>query len=465
MSVKQKTIKTEFSLKGKGLHTGKPVCVTFKAAEPDTGYVFVRKDMENNPVVPALALFVRFVDRSSCLEKDGVRIYTMEHALAALYGCGIDNCIIELDAEEMPILDGSARIYVEEILKSGIVEQDKDRNFFVVKEKIEVKNGESETSICILPDDGYDIDVIVDYGSPYLSMQYASYREGQTDFVKEVCNARTFVFLREVEPLLDSGLIKGGDLENAIVIVDEEISEEKIRELKMKFDYKDLEVHTGILNNNELLFSNEPARHKLLDVIGDLALCGRFIKGRVIANRPGHKANTALAQKMCKTIVAMERENACPDINPADKPLLDINNIRNLLPHRPPFLLVDKVMSMTHDMIIGCKNVTMNEPFFVGHFPEEPVMPGVLIIEAMCQCGGVLVLNGVEDPENYSTYFMKIDNVKFRNKVVPGDTLIFKLVLTAPIRRGVVEMKGYTFVGETLVCEGEFTAMVARTKK
>lgn len=464
MPVKQNTLKSEFSLKGKGLHTGKEVCVTFKPAEENTGYNIVRADIDGKPLIPARAEYVKFVDRSSCLEKDGVKIYTLEHAMAALYGCGIDNCLIEMDGDEFPILDGSAGFYVEAIGKVGSLEQQEDRNYFVVKEPMEYFCEETNTKITLLPDEDYNINLVVAYDSPYLPMQYATFSAATTDFAKEIAPCRTFVFLREVEMLLANNLIKGGDLENAIVIVDREVSQQETDRLAKQFGYDHIEVKQGVLNNLTLHFDNEPARHKLLDVIGDLALCGRFIKGRIIAERPGHKANTAMAMKIAKAIVAAEREDVCPDVDVTSEPLMDINKIRTLLPHRPPFLLVDKIFKVTDSCVIGCKNVTMNEPFFVGHFPDEPVMPGVLMVEAMSQCGGILVLNMVPDPENYSTYFMKIDGVKFRKKVIPGDTLIFKLVTTAPIRRGIVSMKGYAFVGKTLVCEGEFMAQVARTK-
>ncbi len=465
MSVKQNTLKGEFSLQGKGLHTGKEVCAVFKPALENTGYRIVRTDLEDKPVVPALAAYVKFADRASCLEKDGVKIFTMEHAMAALYGCGVDNCLIEINGEEFPILDGSARYYVEAIERTGLVEQESERRYFQVKEKMEYVCEETQTRLTLLPDEDYNVNLVVAYDSPYLSMQYATYSLAGTDFAKEIAPCRTFVFLREVEALFAQNLIKGGDLQNAIVIADRKTSAEEVSRLSKLFNCENVEVKEGILNNLELYFDNEPARHKLLDVIGDLALCGRFIKGRVIAERPGHKANAALAQKMYKAILAAEKDDAYPDdIDVLGEPLMDINKIRSLLPHRPPFLLVDKIFKVTENMVIGCKNVTMNEPHFVGHFPEEPVMPGVLIVEAMAQCGGILVLSGVPDPENYSTYFMKIDGIKFRKKVVPGDTLVFKLLTLAPVKRGVVTMKGYAFVGGKLVCEGEFMAQVAKTK-
>lgn len=465
MSVKQNTLKGEFSLKGKGLHTGKEVCATFKPAEENTGYIIVRTDLEVKPEIPALAKYVEFADRASCLQKDGTKVYTLEHAMAALYGCGIDNCRIELDGEEFPILDGSSRYYVEQIAKVGIEEQQAERRFFTVRKKLEFYCQDTDTRITVLPDEDYSINTLVSYNSPYLAMQYASFFSATTDFAKEIAPCRTFVFLREVEALLANNLIKGGDLNNAIVIVDRKMDQEEVDRLAKLFGYENIQIKEGVLNNLELHFDNEPARHKLLDVIGDLALCGRFIKGRIIAERPGHKANAAMAKMLYKEIVATEKDDAYPvGFDISAEPLMDINKIRSLLPHRPPFLLVDKIFKLTENMVIGCKNVTMNEPHFVGHFPDEPVMPGVLIVEAMSQCGGILVLSGVPDPENYSTYFMKIDGVKFRNKVVPGDTLVFKLITTAPVKRGVVQMKGFAFVGEKLVCEGEFMAQVAKTK-
>ncbi|MEG0796296.1 MAG: bifunctional UDP-3-O-[3-hydroxymyristoyl] N-acetylglucosamine deacetylase/3-hydroxyacyl-ACP dehydratase [Odoribacter sp.] len=465
MSVRQNTLKGEFSLKGKGLHTGKEVCATFKPAAENMGYTIVRTDIEGNPEIPALAKYVEFVDRASCLGKEGVRIYTLEHAMAALYGSGIDNCLIELDGEEFPILDGSSRYYVEAINKVGIVEQEADRRVFTVKRKMEFYCEETNTRMTLLPDDDYSITTLVAYDSPYLAMQYASYSASSTDFAKEIAPCRTFVFLHEVEMLLANNLIKGGDLNNAIVIVDRKMEQPEVDRLAKLCGYEHIQIKEGILNNLELHFDNEPARHKLLDVIGDLALCGRFIKGRVIAERPGHRANASMAKMLYKEIAAEMKEDAYPiDLDLEAEPLMDINKIRTLLPHRPPFLLVDKIFKITNNMVVGCKNVTMNEPHFVGHFPEEPVMPGVLIVEAMSQCGGILVLNGVPDPENYSTYFMKIDGVKFRKKVVPGDTLVFKLVTLAPVKRGIVLMKGYAFVGKSLVCEGEFMAQVAKTK-
>ena len=465
MSIKQVTLKGEFSIQGVGLHTGKEVNVTFKPAAINTGYNIVRVDVDGSPMIPAIAKYVEFVDRASCLRKDGLSIYTLEHAMSALYASGIDNCIMEINGEEFPIIDGSAKVYVEQIANVGTEEQDAERRFFEVKQKLEYVCEETKSKITLLPDEDYVINAMISFDSPYISMQYATY-DSTTNYATEISPCRTFVFLREVEYLLSNNLIKGGDLSNAIVIVDRKISQSELDRLADLFGCERVEVKEGVLNTLDLQFDNEPARHKLLDIIGDLALCGRFIKGRVIAERTGHKVNTSMAKLIYQEIIKNEKPDAYPEnINPFTvKPLMDINKIRSLLPHRPPFLLVDKILEISSDMIIGCKNVTMNEPHFVGHFPEEPVMPGVLMVEAMAQCGGLMVLNSVPDPENYSTYFMKIDGIKFRQKVVPGDTLVFKLVTISPIRRGIVSMKGYAYVDKKIVCEGEFMAQVVKTK-
>ncbi len=462
MSVKQRTLKESFTLSGVGLHTGKNAVVTFKPAPENHGYKIKRVDIEGEPVIDAIADYVKFVDRSNCLEYKGIHIFTAEHALSALYGLGIDNCLIELNEDEFPILDGSARFYVEKISEVGIQEQEKDREYFEVKEKITYKD-ESGAELIIIPENDFNVNVLISYDSPYLSNQFASINSC-TDFSNEIAKCRTFVFLREIEYLYNNNLIKGGDLKNAIVIVDREVEQSELDRLANLFGHEKVSVKKGVLNNLDLFFDNEPARHKLLDVVGDLALCGKFIKGRVIATRPGHKANTATAKLLRKEIKNHFAKDRVPDVDLSAEPLMDVNKIRSLLPHRPPFLLVDKVLRIADDEIVGIKNVTMNEHFFVGHFPDEPVMPGVLILEAMAQCGGLLVLSEMDDPGSCSTYFMKMDNIKFRKKVVPGDTLIFRLEMMCPMRRGIANMKGRAFVGETLVCEGEFMAQVAKNK-
>lgn len=462
MSVKQRTIKDSFTLTGVGLHTGKEAVVKFNPAPENHGYKIKRVDIEGEPIIDAVADYVKFVDRSNCLEYKDIHIFTAEHALAALYGMGIDNCLIELNEDEFPILDGSSRFYVDKISEVGILEQEKNREYFEVKEKITYRD-ESGAELIIIPETEFNVNVLISYDSPYLSNQFASI-DSTTDFANEIAKCRTFVFLREIEFLYKNNLIKGGDLKNAIVIVDREVEQSELDRLANLFGHEKVSVKKGVLNNLDLSFDNEPARHKLLDVVGDLALCGKFIKGRVIATRPGHKANTATAKLLRKEIKKHFSKDRVPFIDVNAEPLMDVNKIRSLLPHRPPFLLVDKVLRIEDDQIVGIKNVTMNEHFFVGHFPDEPVMPGVLIVEAMAQCGGLLVLSEMDDSEKYLTYFMKMDNIKFRQKVVPGDTLIFKLEMICPMRRGIANMKGRAFVGDTLVCEGEFMAQVAKTK-
>ena len=463
--LKQKTLKDSFSLSGKGLHTGLDLTVTFNPAPDNHGYKIQRIDLEGQPVIDAVADNVTETTRGTVLSKNGVKVSTIEHGMAALYALGIDNCLIQVNGPEFPILDGSAQYYVNEIERVGTVEQNAVKDFYIIKSKIEFRDEATGSSIIVLPDENFSLNVLVSYDSTIIPNQFATL-EDMTKFKDEVAASRTFVFVREIEPLLQAGLIKGGDLDNAIVIYEREMPQDAYDKLADVMGVPHMDAkQLGYINHKPLVWPNECARHKLLDVIGDLALCGRFIKGRVIAERPGHKANTSMAKMIYKEILAEEKDDAYPiDLDLDATPLMDINKIRTLLPHRPPFLLVDKIYKVTENMVIGCKNVTMNEPHFVGHFPDEPVMPGVLIVEAMSQCGGILVLSGVPDPENYSTYFMKIDGVKFRNKVVPGDTLVFKLITTAPIKRGIVQMKGYAYVGKKLVCEGEFMAQVAKTK-
>lgn len=460
--MKQRTLKESFKVNGKGLHTGLMIEATFLPAPENHGYKFQRLDMEGQPVIDALAEYVTATTRGTVISKGDLRISTIEHALAALYAAGIDNCLIQLNAPELPILDGSAKVYCEKIIEAGIEEQNADKDFYVVKQKIEVRDDTSGSSIVVLPDDEFSIDTMVSFDSPVLTNQYASL-DKLDDFSREIGASRTFVFVREVEPLVKGNLIKGGDLDNAIVIYDSPMQQEELDRLAdlMGVPHKNV-TEFGYINDFPLLADNEPARHKLLDVLGDIALIGRPMRGKVIATRPGHSINTTFAKKIRKEIKHQELQ--APIYNPSVEPLMDVNRIRELLPHRYPFLLVDKIIDKGDNYIVGVKNVTGNEPFFVGHFPQEPVMPGVLQVEAMAQTGGLLVLSTVDDPEKYSTYFMKIDNVKFRNKVVPGDTLIFHVSFMTPLRRGCAIMKGYAFVGEKIVAECEFMAQIVKNK-
>lgn len=459
---KQKTLAASFSLSGKGLHTGLDIQITFNPAPENHGYKIKRVDMEGQPVIDALAENVTQTQRGTVLSKGGVQVSTIEHAMAALYAYGIDNCLIEVNAPEFPILDGSSRFYTEKIEEVGMVEQGAPKDYYIVKHKIEVKDEETGASLVILPDDKFSVNVLISFNSPILSNQFATL-DDLSDFSKEIAASRTFVFVREVEMLLQNNLIKGGDLDNAIVIYDQKIPQDSLDKLAdmLQIPHKNIQ-DLGYINNKPLVFDNEPARHKLIDVIGDLALIGKPIRGRVIATRPGHKINNQLARMIRKDIKQNEVQAPVYDSNA--EPVMDINRIRELLPHRYPFLLVDKIIEIGGNYIVGVKNITTNEPFFQGHFPQEPVMPGVLQVEAMAQTGGLLVLNSVDEPERYSTYFMKINGVKFRHKVVPGDTLILRLELLAPIRRGISTMKGYVFVGDKLVSEAEFMAQIVKNK-
>ena len=459
--VKQKTIKTEISLTGVGLHTGKEVKMTFKPAPINKGFTFVRVDLEGQPIVEADANYVVNTQRGTNLEKLGVKIQTPEHVLAALTGCDLDNVIIELNASELPIMDGSSKYFVEALEKAGIEEQSAKRNVYVVKEVISFIDEATGSEILVMPSDHYCVTAMVDFGTKILGTQNATMKN-ISDFKTEISESRTFSFLHELESLLENGLIKGGDLNNAIVYVDKEISNATMENLKLAFGKDQITVKpNGILDNLTLHYPNEAARHKLLDVVGDLALIGTKIQGKVIANKPGHFVNTQFAKKMAK-IIKIEQRNYVPVYDLNQEPLMDIHKIMAVLPHRPPFLLIDRIIEMSETHVVGMKNVTMNENFFVGHFPEAPVMPGVLIVEAMAQTGGILVLSTVPDPENYLTYFMKIDNVKFKHKVLPGDTLIFKCDLITPIRRGICHMQANAYANGKLVAEAELMAQIAK---
>lgn len=460
---KQKTLKEEVTLSGIGLHTGKEVTLTMKPAKENTGFVFVRTDLEGCPQVEADVNYVTTTERGTTLEKLGVKIHTCEHILAALVGMDVDNAILEMNNAEPPIMDGSSKFFVEAIEKAGVIEQEKPREYLTITEVLSYTDSETGSDITIIPSDNYEVTTMVDFGTKVLGTQNATLKN-LSDFKNEIASARTFSFLHELEMLLEHGLIRGGDISNAIVYVDKELTPETAEKLKKAFGKDDVSIRpNGILDNLTLNHPNEAARHKLLDVIGDLALAGVRIKGKVIANKPGHFVNTQFAKKLNRQWKLQRKKNV-PSFDLNKEPVYDINGIMKLLPHRPPFLLIDKVLEISDNHIVGLKNITMNEPFFVGHFPKEPVMPGVLQVEAMAQIGGILVLANVPDPENYSTYFVKIDNVKFKRKVVPGDTIIFKLDLIEPIRRGIVHMQGYGYVGENVVVEAELMAQVAKTK-
>ena len=460
--MKQLTLKDSFVVKGKGLHTGEEIEAKFMPAHENHGYAIQRVDIDGMPVIEAVAEKVVATKRGTVIAKSGVSVSTIEHAMAALYAAGVDNVLIQVNGAELPILDGSAKEYANAIERVGLEEQNADKEFLIIRHKMEVVDEETGAKIVVLPDDNFNVDVKINYNSPVLGNQYATL-DNIADFKQEIAPCRTFVFVREIEALLQANLIKGGDLENAIVIYDTPLGQEQLDHIAdiMNAPHKHVKDF-GFINEKPLYFDNEPARHKLLDVIGDIALIGRPMKGRVLATRPGHTINAKLAKLLRRDVKRMDV--IAPVYNPNLPPIMDNNRIRELLPHRYPFLMVDKIIDMDEKFIVGIKNVTVNEPFFQGHFPQEPVMPGVLLVEAMAQTGGMLVLNTVDDPERYSTYFMKIDNVKFRQKVVPGDTLIFHVSFLTELRRGCAMMKGRAFIGEKLVCECEFMAQIIKNK-
>ena len=459
---KQKTLKGSFALCGKGLHTGLSLTVTFNPAPENSGYKIQRIDLENQPVIEAIAENVVDTQRGTVLGKGDVRVSTIEHGMSALYAMGIDNCLIQVNGPEFPILDGSASMYVDKINEIGIEEQNAPKDYYIIRHKIEIKDEESGSCITILPDEGFSLTTMCSFESKFINSQFATLHDMDA-YATEIAPARTFVFVRDIEPLLKANLIKGGDMDNAIVIYERQTTQERLDQLADFLKVPRLDAtKLGYIQHKPLVWENECTRHKLLDIIGDMALIGRPIKGRIIATRPGHTINNKFARLMRREIRKHEIQAPIYDCN--EPPVMDVNRIRELLPHRYPMQLVDKVISLGANSIVGVKNVTSNEPFFTGHFPQEPVMPGVLQIEAMAQCGGLLVLNTLEEPERWSTYFMRIDDVKFRQKVVPGDTLLFKVDLLAPVRHGISSMKGYVFVGDKVVSEATFTAQIVKNK-
>ncbi len=464
MADKQKTIRSSVTISGTGLHTGQFGDMTFHSAPVDHGIKFRRVDIESKPIIDADVNLVVSTARGTTLAKNGASIFTIEHVLAAFMGLGIDNVLVDINMEEIPIKDGSSKFFIEAIKEAGIVEQNAPRNFLVIKEPITFEIPERKVKLLIEPADEFSIDVVIDFETEVLGKQKAVL-DNIIEFENEISPCRTFVFLHELEFLLSNNLIKGGDLNNAIVFVNRTVSQEELDKLAELFDKPKIRVKpNGILNNLDLVFQNEPARHKLLDVIGDLSLLGRPIKGRVTAYRPGHEANTEFAKLIRNHINESEMLKKPPFDIYAD-PLYDINAIKNILPHRPPFLLVDKVLEMNDKNITAVKNVSLNEPFFVGHFPDEPIMPGVLQVEAMAQVGGIFVLNQVNEPELYSTYFLKINDVRFRSKVVPGDVLVFTIELTSPIKRGICSMYGKAYVGDKVVMDGHLVAQIVKNKE
>ena len=459
---KQTTLGGSFSLFGKGLHTGLSLTVTFNPAPENYGYKIQRIDMEGQPIIDAIAENVVETNRGTVVQSGDARVSTIEHGMSALYALGVDNCLIQVNGPEFPILDGAADAYVKKIMSVGIVKQTAPKDYYIIRKKIEVRDDKSGSIITILPDEDFSITAMCSFDSKFISSQFATL-DNIDKYATEIAPARTFVFVRDVVPLLEANLIKGGDLDNAIVIYERQVEQQQLDKLADLLHVPHIDAtKIGYIQHRPLQWDNECTRHKLLDIIGDMALIGKPIKGRIIATRPGHSINNKFARQMRREI--RKHEVQAPIYDPNDEPMMDNVRIRQLLPHRYPMQLIDKVVAMGATTIVGVKNVTANEPFFQGHFPEEPVMPGVLQIEAMAQCGGLLVLSQLEEPEKWSTYFLKIDGVKFRRKVVPGDTLLFRVELLSPVRHGISSMKGYMFVGDQVVSEATFTAQIVKNK-
>lgn len=460
-TTKQKTLKGSFSLFGKGLHTGLSLTVAFNPAPDNFGYKIQRIDLDGQPIIDAIAENVIDTQRGTVIAKGEARVSTIEHGMAALYAMGIDNCLIQINGPEFPILDGSATMYVEKIKEIGIVDQVTPKDYYIIRKKMEYRDANGSV-ITILPDEQFSITAMCSFESKFISSQFATL-DNIDKFANDIAPARTFVFVRDIMPLLQANLIKGGDLDNAIVIYEKQVDQPTLDQLADLLKVPHMDANSvGYIQNKPLIWDNECTRHKLLDIIGDMALIGKPLKGRIVATRPGHTVNNKFARMIRKDI--RKHKIQAPIYDPNDEPIMDNIRIRELLPHRYPMQLVDKVIAMGATMIVGVKNITANEPFFQGHFPQEPVMPGVLQIEALAQCGGLLVLSQVEEPEKWSTYFLKIDNVKFRQKVVPGDTLLFQVELLSPLRHGISSMKGYMFVGNQVVAEATFTAQIVKNK-
>ena len=463
MSDKQRTLKQHFSLSGQGLHTGASVTIRFNPAAVNTGIVFKRTDLEEQPEIKARVEFVTDTMRGTTLGIGDVKVHTVEHALSALTGCGVDNVLIELDGPEVPILDGSAMPFTAAILEAGTEEQTAARDVFVITEPIRYKDPETGSELVALPSDSYEITTIVDFRSVALPTQYASFTFGKDDYASEIARCRTFTFLHELEMLMKHNLIQGGDLSNAIVFAERMIDSEILKALRERFNLPEHDIAAGrMINTEPLRYENEPARHKLLDVIGDLSLAGVHIQGHILATKPGHKVNTAFARLIAEEVKKHRNAHQMPYIDLNKKPLYDIYDILKILPHRFPFLLVDKILEMNEQRVVGVKNVTMNEPFFTGHFPGNPVMPGVMMIESIAQVGGILVMNTLDNPSDYTPYFIKVDNVKFKRKVSPGDTLVFFVELVTPIRRGICHMRGVGYVDGKPVMVGEMMAKIVK---